>query len=409
MQQKEAVSMAIKTNCLKTKDRRVAITRTDIGVKDAIRMSLDQIGGLSQFVKPGERVFVKPNLTGDRPPLTGAVTNPEVLKGLIELLYEQNPKEVLLGDSPSWGFDAEKTYDITGVRKVAEETGCTLVNLDKGKKVKYSITDAGRLKETRLSKIVLDCDKLINVPVMKTHMQCMVSLGLKNMKGLLPLRWKAKVHDLEGKDDYSGLIVGVADLHRLIKPDLTVVDGTYAMEGRGPFDGDTVKMDLIIAGENEVLVDAVCTKLMGFDVEDVETIKLCAEVDSIRWDDYEIVGEEIDAVKRAFKPCPTEIDAGENVEVCLGVVCTGCLATLNTAIHRAFERGVLDNVEEFALAIGKDPVVPADTERVVYIGQCAIEEGKMLQTATQREIAKGCPPTGWDIVDAFKKFQKGGQ
>ena len=120
--------MAIRKDLSARRDNRVAITKTDIGIKEAIRVSLDRIGGISHFIKPNESVFIKPNLTGDRDPSTGAVTNPDVLKALIEIVYEQGPSEVFLGDSPSWGFDSEKTDDVTGVRKVAEETGLILVS-----------------------------------------------------------------------------------------------------------------------------------------------------------------------------------------------------------------------------------------------------------------------------------------
>lgn len=385
------------------KDTRVAITRTDAGIKTAIRTSLNRIGGMARSVKPGETIFIKPNLTGDRDPATAAVTNPEVTKALIELVYEQKPRQVFLGDSPSWGFDADKTYDITGARKVAEETGCTLVNLDKEKGVECKIPNAWRLKKTTVAKAILDCDKVINVPVMKTHMTCTLSVGLKNMKGVLPLRWKAKVHDLEAKDGYSGIEIGIADLHRLIDPDLTLVDGTLAMEGRGPFDGDPVKMDLIIAGEHAVLVDAVCATIMGFDPEKIPSIKLCADVDNISLHDYETIGVPIDFVKKSFKPCPTEIYAGENVRVVKGAVCTGCLATLNTAIHRMQKSGDLDDVDSLLIVIGKNPSIQDDADRVLFVGQCALE-GRLLQPSKKVEMVKGCPPTGWRIIAGIQRL-----
>ncbi len=246
-----------KLNRVVTRDLRVAIAKTDIGIKEARKKSLEGIGGLGKFIREGETIFLKPNLTGDREPSTGAVTNPEVIKALIELIYEKKPKKVILGDSPSWGFNAEKVYEVTGARRVAEETGCTLINLDQDEKIDCMIPKAWRLKKIKVAKTLLDCDKLINVPVMKTHMQCVVSLGLKNMKGIMPLKIKTKLHALEPKKEYSGLDVGIADLHRLIQPDLTIVDGTIGMEGRGPFDGEPIRMDLIIAGEDAVLVDAV--------------------------------------------------------------------------------------------------------------------------------------------------------
>lgn len=125
----------------------VAIARTHSGIKEALREALDGMGGLSKFIREGEKVFVKPNLTGEREPSTGAVTNPEVIKALIELIYEKRPAKVYLGDSPSWGFNAEKVYQISGAKRVAEETGCALINLDKDEKVECAIPQAWRLKK----------------------------------------------------------------------------------------------------------------------------------------------------------------------------------------------------------------------------------------------------------------------
>lgn len=395
--------MSIELNKLTIKDSTVAIIRTDDGIKKAIRESLEKIGGLGKFVKKDEIVFIKPNLTGDRPPETAAVTNPQVIRSVIELVYEQMPKEVILGDSPSWGFDAEKVYDVTGVRQVAKETGCRLVNLDKDKKIECNILNGMRLKKTKVAKTILDSDKLINIPIMKTHMQTIVSIGLKNMKGILPLRWKAKLHELEPLNGYSGLEVAIADLHRLIQPHLTIVDGTLAMEGRGPFDGDPVRMDIIVSGENSVLVDTVCAMIMGFDPNKIPTIKLCAQIDSISLNDYKVVGIPIELVKRSFKPCPTEIYEGENIKIITGAVCTGCLATLNTAIHRMMKKNELEDIKNLIIAIGKKPEIHKDSQRILYLGKCAVE-GEILQTAKNVEILKGCPPTGWQIIEGIKKF-----
>ncbi len=392
-----------KLNRVVTRDLRVAIAKTDIGIKEARKKSLEGIGGLGKFIREGETIFLKPNLTGDREPSTGAVTNPEVIKALIELIYEKKPKKVILGDSPSWGFNAEKVYEVTGARRVAEETGCTLINLDQDEKIDCMIPKAWRLKKIKVAKTLLDCDKLINVPVMKTHMQCVVSLGLKNMKGIMPLKIKTKLHALEPKKEYSGLDVGIADLHRLIQPDLTIVDGTIGMEGRGPFDGEPIRMDLIIAGEDAVLVDAVCATIMGFDPEKIPSFRLCAGVDSIRLRDYQIVGPAIDWIKRTFKPCPADVYSGENLRVFTGEACSGCLATLNTAIHRLTKSDDLKNVKKLAIGVGKNPKIPFGADKVLNVGKCATM-AQLLRTGKKVNIVKGCPPTGWRIVQAIKDF-----
>jgi uncharacterized protein (DUF362 family) len=385
-------------------DRKVALMRTHMGIKEAIRESIDKIGGLGKFIKEGDTVFVKPNLIGPRDASTGAVTNPQVAKALVEIVYECRPKEILLGDSTPSAFDAEEIYDITGIKRVAEETGCTLVNLDKDKRIECIIPNAWGLKKTKVAKTILDCKKLINVPVMKTHMQSIISLGLKNMMGIVPLQWKTKLHDLKPRNGYSGVDIGIADLHRLIRPDLTVVDGITGMEGRGPLDGDPVKMDLIVSGANSVLVDAVCATIMGFDPEKIPSISLCARNDSIDLGGYQIVGLTIDSAIRPFKPCPTDVYVGENVKVLTGIACAGCLATLNIAIHRLKEEAELGNIHNLLIGIGKGPKIPNDAERVLCIGRCGIT-AKLPKTAREVDVVKGCPPTGIRMVEGIKKFR----
>ena len=97
---------------------------------------------------------------------------------------------MILGDSPSWGVNAEKVYEVSGTRRVAEGTGCTLINLDQDNIIDCMIPKAWRLKKNKVAKTLFDCDKLINVPVMKTHMHCVFSSGLKNLKGIMLLKKK---------------------------------------------------------------------------------------------------------------------------------------------------------------------------------------------------------------------------
>jgi uncharacterized protein (DUF362 family) len=396
--------MAKKLKLSQKAQRKVSISRVDGDIKQALKESLEKIGGLEKFVKKGENIFVKPNLTGDRDPSTGAVTNPQVTKALIELIYELHPKQVLLGDSPSWGFDTEEVYDITGCRNVAEETGCSLINLDTDERVLCRIKQARRLKKTYVAKSVLESDKLINVPVLKTHMQCGVTLGLKNMKGILPLKWKTKLHDLDPLKNYPGLDIGVADLHRLIQPDLTVMDGTICMEERGPLDGKPVGLGLIVTGANPVLVDSVCCKIMQFDPNKVGSIKLCAEIDSIDLNSYEIVGLSVESVTRKFEPCPTELYVGDNIQIKAGTVCSGCLATLNTAIDRLMQSQELDHIKELEIQVGKNIKEDPKANRVLYVGTCAIPP-ELTKAYREEKIVEGCPPTGNRIVQGIKQFE----
>ena len=111
---------------------------------------------------------------------------------------------------------------------------------------------------------------VISAAKMKTHMATKVTLGMKNMFGLLPDKFKVKFHA-------KGISKVIVDINTVIKPALTVIDGFVAMEGRGPTDGTPVKMDLIIAGKDVVATDATAARVMGFDPAEISHIRTAAQ------------------------------------------------------------------------------------------------------------------------------------
>jgi uncharacterized protein (DUF362 family) len=135
---------------------------------------------------------------------------------------------------------------------------------------------------------------VISAAKMKTHMATKVTLGMKNMFGLLPDKFKGKFH-------MNGISKVVVDINTVIKPALTVIDGFVAMEGRGPTDGTPVKMDLIIAGKDVVATDATAARVMGFDPHEISHIRTAAQKGLGNIDNIEIVGSKLEDVKRVFK------------------------------------------------------------------------------------------------------------
>jgi uncharacterized protein (DUF362 family) len=121
-----------------------------------------------------------------------------------------------------------------------------------------------------------------------------VTLGMKNMFGLLPDKFKAKYHA-------KGISKVIVDINTVIKPNLTVIDGFVAMEGRGPTDGSPVKMDLIIAGKDPVATDATCARVMGLDPHEISHIRTANQKGIGNIDEIYVVGSSIEDVKRPFK------------------------------------------------------------------------------------------------------------
>ena len=131
---------------------------------------------------------------------------------------------------------------------------------------------------------------------MKTHKETAVTLGMKNMFGLLPEKRKIEFHLL-------GISKVIVDINAVLRPKLTVIDGFYALEGPGPIGGNPVKMNLIIAGQDPVATDATACRIMGIDPYQVYHIRKAykkgfGEINSAKID---VVGERIETVKRKFR------------------------------------------------------------------------------------------------------------
>ncbi|MEM3005020.1 MAG: DUF362 domain-containing protein, partial [Candidatus Bathyarchaeia archaeon] len=136
---------------------------------------------------------------------------------------------------------------------------------------------------------------VVSAAKMKTHGDTTVTLGLKNMFGLLPDRFKGKYH-------LKGIEKVIDDIKSVLKPYLVVIDGFVAMEGYGPVSGDPVRMDLVLAGYDPVATDATAARVMGFDPHMIYHIRRCHEKGLGEIDQIQIIGGRIEEVRRRFKP-----------------------------------------------------------------------------------------------------------
>jgi len=226
------------------------------------RRAIELAGGLPAKTKAGATVIIKPNVCADFLTETAVNTDPRVCQAIADMITEAGARAII-AESSAIGFDTEKSFQVAGYAKLREE-GYEVVDLKKegAETVKVPVPRGKSLKEVSLPKIVLDADVIISVPKMKTHDQSLVTLALKNMKGVLPDTFKRKFHTT------FGVFQSIADLCTVVRPDLSVVDGILAMEGLGPAFGDPIETDLIIAGEDVVAVDAVTSEVMGFEPTD---------------------------------------------------------------------------------------------------------------------------------------------
>jgi len=234
------------------------MNQISIGKYPYLNDVLNSIGGLKKYINKNETVFIKPNICCPKTSDTGAVTSPRLIEELIILLQKITPN-IFIGDSGFSEFKGLEAIKVSGIYDVAVKHNVKVINLNKAEKVKKG--------NFIVSKIVVESDKIINVPVLKTHERAGVTISLKNMMGIIPGHLKTDLHK-------RGLEKSIVELAQTVKPHLNIVDANICQEGRGPTNGTPKKMGLIIAGDNQVAVDSVCCELMGIKPRAIPYIRL---------------------------------------------------------------------------------------------------------------------------------------
>lgn len=279
----------------------VAITRIkEEDVKSAVFNALDLIGAKALFTSSVKVVLIKPNLLLPKEPKKAATTHPDVLKAVIQWVKQFSPKKIIVGES-SGTFrrgTTDKAFKISGLADVCEEEGVDWTAFEKTERKTYSIKNPLVLSELTSSVLLEEADIIINIPKIKTHGQCLLTCSIKNMFGTAILGNKVRIHaQFSTKERFHSALV---DIYSVSKPQLTVIDAYYCQEGNGPSAGDVVKLDLILAGFDPVALDTVACKLIGFNPDKVLHIRKAREK-GLGSNDFKIIGESIESVKRKFK------------------------------------------------------------------------------------------------------------
>lgn len=232
--------------------------------------ALKALGGIERFVKNGYDVIIKPNICTDY--LTyeyAATTNPLVVAALVRLALGAGAKRVRVMDSP-FGGSARSAYAKSGIAKAVQEAGGEMEIMNPNKFRATKIPDGKSITEWDIYQDVLNCDLLIDVPIAKNHDLSVVTLGGKNLMGVIQDR--GAIH--------ADLPERISDLLSVIRPGLTVVDGVRTLLHNGPTGGrlEDVKLtNTVIASHDLVAADATAAGLFGLTGADVPYIARAAE------------------------------------------------------------------------------------------------------------------------------------
>ena len=244
----------------------VAIQRGARGY-EPVYQALDLIN-FNSVLRNYDRVLIKVNFITDKTWDTGATTDPLVVEAIIHKL-QSHPIEILVVESDATMTNADKAFTVTGMKAMCEANNVEWINLRKiQERTTLPIPQGETLNSITVPTLVVD-SAIISAAKLKTHTSTGVTLGMKNMFGLLPDKFKFKYHT-------RGISKVIVDINTVLKPTVTVIDGFIAMEGAGPTRGDPVAMNTILAGTDPVATDATGCRVMNIDPHTIRHIQRAA-------------------------------------------------------------------------------------------------------------------------------------
>lgn len=385
----------------------VPSSQRESDIKEALGNLLNRLGGIGRYVQPGQTVVLKPNVVADHGMLGGkytggVVTDIRILKGLIELLLPIAGRVVVAEGSSINRSATAKMFDIYGYPKLVDldPARVSLVDLNTDELIEKPVLGGKRMKSRKVPRTLEEADVIINVPVMKIHFAAGVSLGVKNLQGAMPPLEKYMTH-------FFGLWQNLVNIHHVVKPKLTIIDGIVGQEDFGPVSGTPKTMNLIIGGENVVAVDAVTMRVMGLDPHISPPVLLAylQGLGPIEPEKIEVLGAPIDKVANPFKQPLINLESGKDFRVHADHSCTGCRGYLHFVLNKLRRpdpadpgRQLIDRPFEPKVNIFLGPYEGTNAdpkETNIFMGIC------QLHHAENGTALVGCPPHAEVIMNGI--------
>ncbi len=371
----------------------VSVVKFD-GTSESIGRAIELCGGFEKLNR-NDRVLIKPNITfsGWMPiPPYGMVTTSKVVEGILLKLREHGCNKISIGEGSITGVMGSNTrrgYKYSGIDRIARRYDARLIDLNEGP---FERKELGGIK-VGIAKPVLETDFLINVPVLKTHLQVKASLGLKNLKGCLDTASRKAFH-------MKGLEHLICLLNQALKCDLTIIDGIYMLE-KGPdaMVGVPHRKNMIIASRDVFACDCVGAAILGFEPSQIGYLKEYAEINNRPVDisAFQIAGERIEPLKEKLE---WELEPEKELVELAGItglsfphpgphICSGCYANMVYSVGIFSKVNPNLNFGDTHIYCGKKEAHNGPGQRIILYGNCAIKSNGKEKSAPS--IA-GCPP-----------------
>ena len=389
---------------------------------DSVRNAVELSGGLDAM-PAGARVFIKPNIVfwtrAVAFPKWGVITTSRIVEDIIILLKERGIDDITIGEgtvtmNPKDTATPAHAFETLGYGVLKQRYGIKYINVFERP---FKKIDLGDGVELNFNTDILNSDFVVDLPVMKAHNQTVVSLGIKNLKGVIDIPSRKRCHTMTpGKD----LHFWVARLADRLPPMLTLQDGIYTNErGPGP-DGRMYRSNLLVASSDVLAADLVGAKLLGHEASNVPHLVYAARNRNRPCDlgDIEILGEDIEAVSQyheydfqysdtedGMMPLPLAKQGLKGVfyrkyDLSMCTYCSAINGAMISAIRYAWKGEAWDKIE---VLTGKSMQPTPGMEKTILLGKCMYQAHKDNPDIKKRIAVKGCPPTPASMLKALHK------
>lgn len=377
----------------------ICLLRPQEDLRKVIKEGIEAIGGLAKYIKPGDTVFIKPNLTAGQPVTTGGTTDVRFAEAVVEVVKEANPGHIIVGECS--GNESRSIESLTnlGYIDMGKRQNIEILDLDFAEFVDVEIEHPLFNKVLPMPKKIMESDVFISLPVFKNHGSVGISCALKNSFGLIPDDNKLSTHR------YNAVEETLVDIAKARRPDLVIVDGRLG--GEGIAGGTNFKMpksaNLILVGNDPVAVDTVAARIMDQNPR-VRYIQWAA-MEGIGYDNLDYInihGLTIEESKTHFLSPAEEImqASGNRVTLCDLKSCSKCRASAENGMNRfsSTPASLLAPVD-VVYGPGEWKVPEKINPRTILLGDCIREEYRSLG-----QWIPGCPVDMGAYMKALESF-----
>jgi len=387
---------------------------------DSVRKAVELSHGLDHLPSDA-KVFIKRNIVfwtrATNFPKYGVITTSRVVEDMVVLLKERGIDDISIGEGtvlrdPKDMETQRHAFQNLGYGELKKRYGVKHINIWERP---FENIDLGDGVELKFNSDILHSDFVVDLPVMKTHSMTVVSLGIKNLKGMIDIPSRKKCHNTHPQRDLHFWVSRLADK---MPPMFTLIDGIYTAEQGPNIDGRMHRSNLLVASADVLSADMVGVKVLGYDPADVPHLVHAARNNNrnLNLADVEIVGEPLDAVVRPHKydfeyneshTLPEPMDkmgirglSYYKYDLSLCTYCSGMTSTILAAIARAWNGEPWDDVE---ILSGKVMQPDRAKEKTILFGKCMHQAHKDNPDIKEMIAIKGCPPKPEAVYKALQK------